>query len=178
MLSTWIPSPLHPAVVHLPVALAVLLPLVAIVAWIAIRRGARPLIAWGITVAAAAMLAAGSWVALETGEDQEDAVERVVPEQALHLHEERGEAFVAIAAGFLGLSLLGLLPRRAGAIARGVGVAGAVLVFVAGWRVGHSGGELVYRHNAAQAYATPGGTAEPDDGSPRDPAGADVSGAP
>lgn len=164
MLSAWIPSPLHPAVVHLPIALAVLLPLVALLSWFTTTRGARPLIAWGVTVAVAAMLAGSSYVALETGEDQEETVERVVPEQALHEHEERAEAFLAVAVGFLGLSLLGFLPRRAGAIARGVTVAGTLLVFVAGWRVGHSGGELVYRHNAAQAFVSPGAPAFPDDG--------------
>lgn len=159
MLTSWIPSPLHPAVVHLPVALAVLLPLVAVVAFLATLRGARPLTAWGVTVATAAVLVVSSWVALETGEDQEDAVERVVAEQPLHAHEESAETFLGIAVGMLGVSLLGLLPRRAGAIARGVATLGTVAVVIAGWRVGHSGGELVYRHGAAQAYVqATGGT--------------------
>ncbi|HEX6942959.1 MAG TPA: hypothetical protein VF128_08515 [Gemmatimonadaceae bacterium] len=36
-----IPNPLHPAVVHLPVAIAVLVPIVAVAALVFIRRGAR-----------------------------------------------------------------------------------------------------------------------------------------
>jgi len=51
VLPSFIPSPLHPAVVHLPIALAVLVPAFAVAALWAIRRGARPLRAWGVATA-------------------------------------------------------------------------------------------------------------------------------
>ena len=51
MFPNLIPDPLHPAVVHLPIALVLVLPLVAIGALVAIRRGGRPVIAWGLTLA-------------------------------------------------------------------------------------------------------------------------------
>lgn len=154
MLSNWIPNPIHPAVVHLPVALAVLLPLVAVIALITINRGAKARAAWAMTVGTAALLVIGSWVALETGEDQEEKVEQVVAEQPLHDHEESAEAFIVVAVAMLGVSLVGLFPGRAGSVARGVATVGTLGVLLAGWRVGHSGGELVYRHGAAAAYST------------------------
>jgi len=47
----------------------------------------------------------------------------------------------------------GLLPHRAGHVARAAGAVAAVGVLAAGIQVGHSGGELVYRHGAARVYA-------------------------
>jgi uncharacterized membrane protein len=125
-----LPNPLHPAVVHFPVVLAFLLPLVAIGALWTIRRGARPRAAWSVPLMLAGALALSAWAAVETGEGQSERVERVVGEQPLESHEEMADAFLT---------------------------ASVVLVVVAAARVGHSGGQLVYQHGAASAYATPGG---------------------
>jgi hypothetical protein len=51
-------------------------------------------------------------------------------------------------------SAAGLLPRRGGAIGRVAGTAVTLAVLAAGLSVGHSGGELVYKHGAANAYLT------------------------
>ena len=58
-----LPNPLHPAIVHFPVVLAFLLPIFALGALWAIRRGARPRRAWAIPLAASLALAASAWVA-------------------------------------------------------------------------------------------------------------------
>lgn len=154
-----LPNPLHPAIVHMPMALVVLLPLFAGGALWAIRRGAEPLKAWGVVVGLSALLAASSWVAVQTGEQQEETVEAVVSEGTLHDHEEAAEAFLALAAGGVVLMALGLLGGRPGTLARLAGVAGTLVLLGAGWRVGHSGGELVYRHGAAMAYTAQAGSA-------------------
>jgi len=146
--------PLHPVVVHFPVVFAVLAPIVAIGALVAIKRGSRPLLAWGITAALVAALAGSSWLALETGEDQEDKVEAVVPEAAFETHEESAERFFSLSLVLLGVTAAGFLPRRAGTAARIVATAGTLVMVVAGYQVGHSGGSLVYEHNAGSAYAT------------------------
>src|SRR5690349_1283648 len=75
--------PLHPLVVHFPVVLAILLPISAVVALLVIRKGATPRRVWSVPVAVAAALALSAWVATETGESQEDRVERVVARGAL-----------------------------------------------------------------------------------------------
>lgn len=155
-----LPDPMHPAVVHFPIVLAVLLPPVAAAALIAIRRGARPGPAWAMAVGTAALLALSSWVAVRTGEDQEDAVESVVAEGVLHDHEEAGERFLLLSGIVLVVVAGGLLPGVAGRAARGLGTAAAVALLVAGWQAGHSGGELVYRHGAASAYASTGSVPE------------------
>jgi uncharacterized membrane protein len=151
-----IPNPLHPAVVHFPIVLAVLLPLVAAVALVAIRRGGSVRQWWGMTLAVMLGLAASSFAAVRTGEAEEDRVERAVGEQPLHAHEEAGERFLVLTGALLVIGAAGLLPKRAGAAFRLVGAAATAGVLVAGWQVGHTGGQLVYQHGAAAAYGAAG----------------------
>jgi formate hydrogenlyase subunit 3/multisubunit Na+/H+ antiporter MnhD subunit len=143
--------------VHLPIALAVLLPLFAVGALWFIRRGARPRAAWGVTVAMAAALLASSWVSLQTGEQQEERVEDVVSEASIHQHEEAAELFMVVSGGVLVLAIGGLAGGRVAKVSRWLTVAGTIGVFAAGWNVGHSGGMLVYRDGAASAYVNANG---------------------
>ena len=147
-----LPDPLHPAIVHLPIALAILIPGLALLGMILISRGFLPVRAWGLVVVLQVLLLGSGWLALETGEDQEERIERVVAESHVENHEEAAERFLLIAG--LGLLVLGtgLLPERAGTTGRVVGVLAAFGVFAAGISVGHSGGDLVYKHGAASAY--------------------------
>ncbi|MGZ8468449.1 MAG: DUF2231 domain-containing protein [Gemmatirosa sp.] len=152
MLPAFLPAPLHPAVVHLPIALAVLVPAFAIGALVAIRRGARPLRAWGIATAMFAALSLSAWVAVETGEQADEQVEAVVPDAPIESHEEAAEAFLLLSVIVLGVAAVGLRSGRIGGAARVLGTVGAVVLLGAGWQVGHSGGALVYRYGAARAY--------------------------
>lgn len=151
-----LPNPLHPAVVHLPVAIAVLVPIVAVTALVFIRRGARTRTAWGVTVALLAALLLSGWVSLKTGEQQEERVEEVVADRSIHTHEEAAELFLVTTAAVLALSLAGLAGGRVGQAGRWVATLGTIGILGAGWNVGHTGGMLVYRDGAASAYATGG----------------------
>lgn len=151
-----LPDPLHPAVVHFPIVLSVLLPISALGALWAIRAGVRRAHAWAFPVVLAAALTAAGWVAMETGEAQEERVEGIVTEQVLHAHEEAAERFLL----FGGIATLvlatGLAGGTLGAAARMVGTVGTVVVLWAGYQVGSAGGELVYVHGAASAYVDGG----------------------
>ena len=151
-----IPNPLHPAVVHLPVAIAVIVPIVAVAALVFIKRGARARTAWGVTVASLGALLLSGWVSLKTGEQQEERVEDVVAERSIHTHEEAAELFLVTTAAVLGLSLAGLARGRVGQAGRVVATLGTVGILGAGWNVGHTGGMLVYRDGAASAYVSDG----------------------
>ncbi len=152
-----LPNPLHAAIVHFPVVLAVLLPLVAVGALVAIRRGARPLTAWGLTSVVAMMLLAASWTSLETGEAEEEKVEEVVSEGAIGRHEEAAQLFTTVVGGVLLLTIAGLANGKVGSGARIAATLGTLAVVAAGVNVGHSGGQLVYKYGAGAAYATNGG---------------------
>lgn len=149
-----LPNPLHPAIVHFPVVLAFLLPIFAGGALWTIRRGTTPRKAWAIPVGFALALTLSTWVAVLTGEAQDERVESVVAEQPLEAHEEAAEAFLAVSVGLAVLTVAGLIGGRAGRAARALATVGAATVVVVAARVGHSGGELVYRHGAANAYVT------------------------
>ena len=154
------PDPLHPAIVHFPIVLAVLLPVVTLVALIVTLRGSSAR-SWLVVVAFGGALALSSWLAIETGQVQEDAVEEVVPRSAIHEHEEAGEALL-ITSGVLFLLLAaGLAPGRVGKAARIVSAPASLVLLVMAFRVGGSGGELVYEHGAAAAYVTGSGSSTP-----------------
>lgn len=155
--TTMIPDPLHPAVVHLPIALAVLLPLLVLFAlWLG--RNADEVIPdklraiWLPVVLLAFILSASSFAAQETGEDQEERVEEVVSEDAIESHEERAELFVWMSGLLFIASIAGLVPGATGRYGRYVTLLLAVVVLVLGVRVGSTGGDLVYTHGAAQVY--------------------------
>jgi hypothetical protein len=147
-----LPDPLHPAVVHLPIALALLAPLAALLVALAIRVGWVPARAWAAVVLLQALLVGSAWLAIETGEDQEERVEDAVGERHIHEHEEAAERFLAVAVAAGLVSATGLAAGGLGGTGRAVTIAAALAVLAAGISVGHSGGELVYRHGAASVY--------------------------
>jgi hypothetical protein len=122
----------------------ILLPIVALGALWAIRRGSAPVRAWALPVAVAAGLTLSSWAAVETGESQEEQVEKAVGEQALATHEEAGERFLLLSGAVLVLSGAGLLRGTIGRAARAAGTVAALGLAAAGYQVGHTGGRLVY----------------------------------
>ena len=151
-----LPDPLHPAIVHFPIVLVVLFPIVALAAIWAIRRGTPPRRAWSIPVVLAAALTLSAWAATETGEAQEERVEEVVGDDPMHAHEEAAERVLLLSGVLLLLTGTGLLGGDLGRAGRALSTVGAVGLIVAGARVGATGGDLVYRHGAAEAYADPG----------------------
>ena len=151
--------PLHPALVHVPLGLAFILPLVAAGIAFALWKGLLPRRSWLVLVVLQAVLVAGGAAALRTGEQEEDRVERVVGEAVLHEHEEAAEVFLWGAAIVLaGAAAVLVLPARAAAAGAFTVLAGTLVVTALAVRTGQAGGELVYRHGAASAYgAAPSG---------------------
>ncbi len=148
--------PLHPALVHVPLGLAFVVPFVAVGVAVAFRRGLLPRGAFALVAALQLLLAGSSVAALLAGQRDEHRVERVVGRRVVHAHEERAEAFVwaASAVAALGIALL-LVPARAlGALAT-LTVGGSLVVAALAFVTGEAGGEIVYRHGGAAAYATP-----------------------
>ena len=83
--------PLHPALVHLPLGLAFVMPFLALILAWALWTGRAPRRTWAIVVALQAVLLAGGLLALRTGEAQEDRVEPIVGETALGRHESAAQ---------------------------------------------------------------------------------------
>lgn len=156
--------PLHPAIVHLPLALAILMPLVAaVLTWAIWTSRVRPN-AWIGIVALQALLLGSGLLAINTGGAEEERVEGVVREGVLEQHEEFAEQFVWASGATLALAVLVLVFRGA-AVSRSIAAAVVVATVVVaglGFRVGRAGGELVYVHGAASAYASAASATSPD----------------
>ncbi len=159
--------PLHPKIVHLPIALAVLMPLLTGGVLLAIWRDWLPRRTWSLVFVGQLLLVGSGVLALRTGEGDEERVEKVVPEAAIEGHAEAGERFVWGGGVLLGLSLLPLLlrGRRAHLVAGAATFAGTLVVLGLGYQVGQKGGELIYVHNAGAAFSSAATTGQP---APRD----------
>jgi uncharacterized membrane protein len=158
--------PLHPAIVHIPLGLAVALPFLAIGLGVAVWRGWLPARAWSAVVLLQALLVGAGFLALKTGEGEEERVESVVQESAIEAHEEAAEGFMvgagitlALAAAVLFLKNERL--RRIGTVAT---AAGTLAVLGLGVSVGRAGGSLVYERGAANAYVSAAGQQAPPTG--------------
>lgn len=153
----------HPKLVHVPMALGVLMPLIAgglLLAW---WRRWLPARGWLIAVALQAILLASGVLALRSGEAEEERVEAVVAERFIEAHEEAAELFVWASAGVLAVMLAAgaLGARRAALPTATAATLGTLLVLGLGYRTGQAGGSLVYQHGAAQAHVASATGPEP-----------------
>lgn len=144
----------HPKLVHVPMALGVLMPLIAgglLLAW---WRGWLPRRGWFLAIALQAILVGSGVLALRSGEAEEERVERIVAERFIEEHEEAAEGFVWASGGVLAMMLLAaaLGSRRSGLPTAAAATLGTLLVLGLGYRTGQAGGKLVYQHGAAEAY--------------------------
>ena len=148
------PTPLHPALVHLPLGLAFILPALAFgFAWAAWKNPLKSR-AWILIVVLQAILLGAGFIAMNTGEREGERIERTVPQSAIERHEELAEQFLWVT-GITLVVAAGVRVFRRPAVVRaltGAAVVGTLLVAAAALRVGHAGGQLVYVHNAGAAY--------------------------
>jgi hypothetical protein len=145
--------PLHPAIVHIPLVLAGLVPIVAAyLAWQAWRGRGSPR-AWAVALALQVVIVAGAVIAIDTGGDESRVVRDVVPREAIHDHAGAAHWFeYASAATLVLLIAAAALRDRRSAIAGLAAAVFALLTAIIGVRVGHLGGQIVFDHDAPAAY--------------------------
>jgi hypothetical protein len=148
-----LPNPLHPAIVHFPIVFMLLLPVIAAVVLWRLHDGARRR-AWALVVGTALLVSVSGLVALKTGGAEEDTVEAVVAERAIHDHEEAAERFLMVSWIVLGVAVVGALPGVAGRGGRALTLVGSLALVYFGVRVGDLGGKLAYQEGAASAYTS------------------------
>jgi hypothetical protein len=152
--------PLHPAIVHLPLGLALVLPLLAVAVGLAVWRGRLPRGAFAVLFGLQLVLVGTGALSMKLGERDGDRVEKVIPERLIEAHEERAEAFLLAAVVVLvGAGALLVLPARALAGASAAVALGTLVVAGLGIRTGEAGGALVYQHGAASAFLPGAGPA-------------------
>jgi hypothetical protein len=156
--------PLHPAIVHVPLGLALAMPLLAIALAVTVWKGMLPRRTLAVVVGLQLLLAGTAVAAGQTGDRDEDAAERVAPRDAVHAHEEAGERVVWSSFVVLALSVAAaFVPTRRVALLAALTAAGTLVVAAFALDAGRKGGELVFRYGAggvgAVTQAAPGGVA-------------------
>lgn len=131
------------------------MPILVLGFWWGIRRQWFTAKSWVVLFFLQTFIFGGGLAAMNTGEDDEEIVEKVVGESIIEAHEEKAEVFVWSSGILAAVFLMGLWPKMASP-SRGLAFLGVCLNLFFAFRVGHSGGSLVYEHNAAAAHsATP-----------------------
>jgi len=145
--------PLHPLIVHFPMALTFVLPVLIVIFALMIRSNKMSPKAWLIITGLQLTVVATGYISLETGETEEHAVEKVVSKKLIHEHEEAAEIFVGSTVIALVLSIAAFFIRKELGFSLKVAIAGVSLIscYLA-YKTGELGGELVYKHGAASAY--------------------------
>lgn len=145
--------PLHPLIVHFPMALTFVLPVLIVIFALMIQSNKMSPKAWLIITGLQLAVVATGYIALETGENEEHTVEKVVSKKLIHEHEEAAEIFVGSTVLALVLSVAAFFLRKELGFPLKLAIAGVGLIscYLA-YRTGELGGELVYKHGAASAY--------------------------
>jgi uncharacterized membrane protein len=147
--------PFHPSVVHLPIVISFILPILILIFSLMIKKNAMGAKAWIVILGLQIFTTATGYLALETGEVEEDVVERIVAKKLIGEHEEAAELFVGSTVIALVLGISAFFIRREFQFK--IQMALVLISFISAYlafRAGKLGGELVYKHGAAQAYIT------------------------
>ncbi len=144
--------PLHPMLVHFPIVLTALMPVLLIAFLIAERKMWATEKIWFLALGLSLLTPLSTFLAMRAGENDEELVEKVVRENLIEVHAEWGEwvlwmgiaVFICLLASmiFKKIKILKVLPIL-------ISLAAIFPVVQAG----HSGGELVYKYNAAQVHS-------------------------
>ena len=147
------PTPFHPMIVHFPLALTFIVPILVVIFAIMIRMNKMNPKSWLIIVGLQLVIVGTGYIALESGETEEEQVEKVISKSLIHEHEEAAEVFVGSTVVALVLSIAAFFVRKE--IGFPLKIVISLIGLISGYlanRTGHLGGELVYKHGAASVY--------------------------
>lgn len=140
-------------IVHFPLALTFIVPILVVIFAIMIRMNKMNPKSWLIIVGLQLVIVGTGYIALESGETEEEQVEKVVSKSLIHEHEEAAEVFVGSTVVALVLSIAAFFVRKE--IGFPLKIVISLIGLISGYlanRTGHLGGELVYKHGAASVY--------------------------
>ena len=146
--------PWHPSIVHIPLVLAIVLPILILVFALMMKSNKMAPSAWLLIIGLQLITTISGYVSLETGETEEDVVSKVVEKSFIHEHEEAAEIFVGstVIALVLGIATY-FIQKQYQFMLQLIICVLTLGSSVLGYRAGHLGGELVYKKGAASVYS-------------------------
>jgi len=144
--------PLHPILVHFPIALGLLAPVILLLVWLGIHKWNWPTRTWSLIPLIYIVLLATSLGAVKTGEIDEEKVEPYLTYGAIEEHEEMGEKIPWVFAALLVLSTTPFLFRSRKKLLMATTLVFSIASIAPIVVTGHTGGELVYKKGAANAH--------------------------
>ncbi len=146
--------PLHPAIVHLPLALTFILPALILVFIWAIRSGKMSREMWVVIVGLQLVITASGYIALETGETDEEKVAQVAGILLMQTHEQTAEIFVGTTVVSLAVGVVAFFLQVQFQIYARVGVLIiSLLSCVFALKTSQNGTEIVYAQNGASVHS-------------------------
>jgi len=147
----------HPAVVHLPIGIAILLPFITLLFIVLRWKGRMDNKCFSFIIILHFLLSISAYAAMATGDKQEHRVEKVVEKKHIKEHEERAESFFIFSIILLATSFALYFTAQKNYFISATSallLLQFILLFL-GYRVGEAGGDLVYKYGAANAYLSP-----------------------
>jgi uncharacterized membrane protein len=145
--------PFHPSIVHLPIVLSFMLPFVMIFCFLMLKTQKSHHLIWALVIFLQGIVVLSGYLALESGEIEEDRVEKIVEAKMINQHEEAAEIFVGFSVIIFCLNIVAYFLK--GQYQFNVMLTAIFLAFVSlflGINVGSRGGDLVYKHGAGRAF--------------------------
>ena len=150
-------APFHATFIHVPIGLALILPLVAGAVAYAYWRGEVRERGWALAVALQGLLVLSVLASIHSGAGDAGRVADIVPARFVAAHRLSGQLFLYGAAATL-LVMASALVLRQPALRKAMVVlslAGTAAVSGLAVRSGRIGAELVYAYGGAQAFQAP-----------------------
>jgi uncharacterized membrane protein len=150
--------PLHPMLVHLPLALTFVLPFLIVIFAFLIKMNKMTPKGWLIIIGLQLTVVLTGYISLETGKNEEQAVSKVLDRKLIHAHEEAAKIFVGstVLALVLSIGVYFISKEYCLPVRMIIALVTLTSCFLA-YRTALQGGELVYVHGAANAYILEGG---------------------
>lgn len=145
--------PLHPFLAHIPLTLALFMP---IILWVSVYLIAKEKVstkAWWASVAVQVVIVASAYIALSSGEGEEDIVVQFVPKKIIGQHENMAEVFSGLSVILLGVMMvINFVQEKVAKYFRIIAAVFSIIPLGVGLYAGRLGGQIAYAHGGAEAY--------------------------
>lgn len=145
--------PLHPFLAHIPLVLALFMPLIL---WVIIFLIAKKKIStqsWWVAVTIQLLIVIFAYIALSSGENEEDLVAQFVSKRFIGKHENIAEVFSGLSVILLGVMIvINFVQEKIAKNLRIIAAVFSIVPLAFGLYTGRLGGQIAYAYGGAEAY--------------------------